>query len=139
MKAGRWLIGIGPGSLDMMTEEAVSFARSCEHRFLEGYTAMLPTSEEERLESVIGPWRRRMRSAVENPRDLLDLARDSPTALLIVGDPLQATTHVDLQLRARREGIECHVVHGVSIVTMVTGAPIVSIRPSDDSRLPVRE
>ena len=43
-------------------------------------------------------------------------------ALRVVGDPLQATTHVDLQLQAAEAGIECRVFHGVSITTLVTGA-----------------
>ena len=43
-------------------------------------------------------------------------------ALLVVGDPLQATTHVDLQIRCEEMGLPCHVEHGVSITTIVTGA-----------------
>ncbi|GIT41560.1 MAG: hypothetical protein Ct9H300mP10_05700 [Methanobacteriota archaeon] len=35
---GLWLIGIGPGDLDHMTERARSVARGCSKRFLEGYT-----------------------------------------------------------------------------------------------------
>ena len=50
------------------------------------------------------------------------LASTSLVALLVVGDPLQATTHVDLQLRAAEAGIECRVFHGLSITTLVTGA-----------------
>ena len=43
-------------------------------------------------------------------------------ALLIVGDPLQATTHVDLQLQAQEAGIYCRTIHGISITGLVTGA-----------------
>lgn len=63
-----------------------------------------------------------MRPDVENPGKILALAKDSVVAVLVIGDPLQATTHVDLQLQAREEGIICHVVHGISITTLVTGA-----------------
>ncbi|CAI8387572.1 MAG: Uncharacterised protein [Marine Group II euryarchaeote MED-G33] len=74
------------------------------------------------METIVGPWELRMRSAVEEPEDLLSLAQSSKVALLVVGDPLQATTHVDLELRCNELGIPCHVQHGVSITTIVTGA-----------------
>ena len=44
--AGLWLIGIGPGDLGHMTERARSVARGCKKRYLEGYTAVLPTEQE---------------------------------------------------------------------------------------------
>ena len=63
-----------------------------------------------------------MRPEVEDPSELLNLAKENLVALLIVGDPLQATTHVDLQLQAIEAGIECRVFHGISITTLVTGS-----------------
>jgi diphthine synthase len=119
---GLWLIGLGPGDLQQMTVAALDAARDADHRFLEGYTALLPPNELENMEAVIGPWEMRMRSAVEEPGDLLSLAQSSKVALLVVGDPLQATTHVDLELRCDELGIPCHVLHGISITTIVTGA-----------------
>jgi diphthine synthase len=119
---GLWLIGLGPGGLDRMTVRARDAAVSANHRFLEGYTALLPPHELERLEEVIGPWQLMMRSMVENPDEILMLATSCKVALLVVGDPLQATTHVDLQLRCAEMGVPCEVVHGVSITTIVTGA-----------------
>ena len=119
---GLWLIGLGPGDLHQMTVAALEAARDADHRFLEGYTALLPPHELENMESLIGTWDMRMRSAVEEPQDLLSLAQSSKVALLVVGDPLQATTHVDLQIRCEDMGIPCHVQHGISITTIVTGA-----------------
>jgi diphthine synthase len=120
--AGLWLVGIGPGDIDAMSLEAVEVASGCDHRFLEGYTALLPPAQEELLTERIGGWTKLMRPAVENPDELLGLAEKSSVALLVVGDPLQATTHVDLQLRARDRGIACEVIHGISVTTIVTGA-----------------
>ena len=119
---GLWLIGLGPGDLQQMTVAALDAARSADYRFLEGYTALLPPDEVVNLEGLIGHWELRMRSAVEDPQDLLALALTSKVALLVVGDPLQATTHVDLQIRCEEMGLPCHVEHGVSITTIVTGA-----------------
>tara|TARA_B100001996_G_scaffold264323_2_gene206212 strand:- start:498 stop:1268 length:771 start_codon:yes stop_codon:yes gene_type:complete len=119
---GLWLIGLGPGDLDLMSQSALVGARDADFRFLEGYTALLPPEETERLADVVGPWELRMRSAVENPEELLNLARESRVALMVVGDPLQATTHVDLQIRCNDENIPCYIEHGISITTIVTGA-----------------
>ena len=115
---GLWLIGIGPGDLDHMTERARSVARGCSKRFLEGYTAVLPPTEEERLESVVGGWERLMRDDVEKPDELLDLARSGPVALLVVGDPMQATTHIDLEERCVEEGIGFHVIPGLTATAL---------------------
>jgi len=115
---GLWLIGIGPGDLTHMTERARSVARECSKRFLEGYTAVLPPSEEERLESVVGSWERVMRNGVEKPDKLLELASKQPVALLIVGDPMQATTHIDLEERCAEEGISFHVIPGLTATAL---------------------
>ena len=119
---GLLLVGMGPGSVGAMTLEAVEAATAATHRRYEAYTALWPDEELDLLEQTIGPIQRVMRPEVEQPEDLFALASTSLVALLVVGDPLQATTHVDLQLQAIEAGIECRVFHGLSITTLVTGA-----------------
>ena len=115
---GLWLIGIGPGDLDHITERARRVATECSKRYLEGYTAVLPPAEEGRLESVVGPWKRLMRDSVEAPENLLEEARESAIALLVVGDPMQATTHIDLEERCAGEGIGFHVIPGLTATAL---------------------
>ena len=115
---GLWLIGIGPGDLDHITERARRVARECSKRYLEGYTAVLPPAEEERLESVVGAWERLMRDGVESPEKLLEEARVGAIALLVVGDPMQATTHIDLEERCAEEGIGFHVIPGLTATAL---------------------
>jgi len=119
---GLILVGMGLGHVEGMTVEALEAARKADHRRYEAYTALWPEDELKRLEEQIGPIQRVMRPEVEQPDALLKLAQSSTVALLVVGDPLQATTHVDLQLQAQEAGIPCEVVHGLSITTVVTGA-----------------
>ena len=119
---GLLLVGMGPGSVGAMTIEAVEAATAATHRRYEAYTALWPDEELNLLEQTIGPIQRVMRPEVVQPEDLFALASTSLVALLVVGDPLQATTHVDLQLQAAEAGIECRVFHGISITTLVTGA-----------------
>ena len=115
---GLWLIGIGPGDLDHMTERARGVARGCSKRYLEGYTAVLPPTEEGRLESVVGSWQKLMRDEVEGAEELLASARGEPVALLVVGDPMQATTHIDLEDRCVEQGIGFHVIPGLSATAL---------------------
>ena len=117
--SGLWLIGIGPGNSELLTLKAVDIAKNCDLRFFEGYTALLTEDDEKEVSDLIGKWEKLMRPEIENPKRLLNLAKISNVALLIVGDPLQATTHVDLQLRCKEEGIECNIVHGISITTLI--------------------
>lgn len=119
---GLLLIGMGPGRLSAMSLEAVEAAKAADVRRYEAYTALWPQSELDALEAAVGSIEKVMRPEVEQPDVLFELARTSLVALLVVGDPLQATTHVDLQLQAAEAGIECRVFHGVSITTLVTGA-----------------
>ena len=119
---GLLLVGMGMGRLEGMTQEALDAAIKADHRRYEAYTALWPEAELSRLEEVIGSVQRVMRPEVEEPDELFALAKQSLVALLVVGDPLQATTHVDLQLRAREMGVECRVFHGISITSVVTGA-----------------
>ena len=121
-ETGLLLVGMGMGRLEGMTKEAIHAASQADHRRYEAYTALWPVDELARLEATVGPVQRVMRPEVEEPEELFALAKDSLVALLVVGDPLQATTHVDLELRAREVGIECRVFHGISITSVVTGA-----------------
>ena len=125
-KSGLLLIGMGPGRTDSMTIEAKNAAKSADFRRYEAYTALWPADELAKLEEDIGDIEMVMRPEVESPTELLDLAKNHLVALLIVGDPLQATTHVDIQLQALEAGINCVVFHGISITTLVTGAVGVS-------------
>jgi diphthine synthase len=121
-KSGLLLVGMGPGRISSMTIEAKNAAKSADFRRYEAYTALWPADELAKLEEDIGDIEMVMRPEVESPTELLDLAKTHLVALLIVGDPLQATTHVDIQLQALEAGINCVVFHGISITTLVTGA-----------------
>ena len=119
---GLWLIGLGPGDLGLMTRSATEAARSCDKRYLEGYTAVLPANQEEALEGVVGSWERLMRPSIESPSALMEEARASAVALMVVGDPLQATTHVDLETWCSESGVNFHVEPGISATSLAVSA-----------------
>ena len=101
-----------------MTADAIEHARACDFRFLEGYTATLPGDQEDRLEGLVGKWKKAMRPMVEDPAEILSLANENSVALLVVGDPMQATTHVDLESHCAEQGIDFSVIPGLSATSM---------------------
>ena len=116
--AGLWLIGIGPGNLQQMTLEARNIAKQCSKRYLEGYTAVLPKDQEEELEEIVGAWERIMREDVENPIKILNEAKSEAVCILVVGDPMQATTHIDLELYCHDEEINFNIIPGLSATSL---------------------
>jgi diphthine synthase len=53
----------------------------------------------------------------DNGQEITSAARRGKTVLLVPGDPLIATTHVELRVRAERTGIKTRVIHGASIIS----------------------
>jgi len=92
--------------------------------FAEFYTSLMAGMSFKRLERLIG---RRIsvvsRRALEDESGKLILQRamNEKVALLIPGDPLISTTHIDLRIRAEKMGIKTHIIHGASIISAVIG------------------
>ena len=101
-----------------MSKMAIDIASSCSNRFLEGYTAILPPEQEDKLREIVGDWEKIMRPRVEQPDELLELARNDSVALLIVGDPMQATTHIDLEARCNELDINFNIVPGITATSL---------------------
>lgn len=118
---GLVLIGTGIGMPTQMSIAGVEFAKRCSSRFLEGYTSLMTNDGVQELEKMVGGIEILRRADVENPQMLLKLAKNEIVALLVVGDPLQATTHVDLLLRCHDQNIPTDVIHASSVTTFVSG------------------
>lgn len=57
----------------------------------------------------------------ENGRRILAAAQKGKVVFLVPGDPLIATTHVDLRIRAVKAGIKTLIIHGASIISAAIG------------------
>ena len=115
-------IGLGLYDEKDLTLRAVEEARKCEVLFAEFYTSALMGTDLSRLEDTLGGKIRTLtREQVEKGDDILSEAATKRVGFLVAGDPMTATTHVDLRLRALKRGISTRVVHGVSILTAAAG------------------
>jgi len=64
----------------------------------------------------------RDREGIErDPEPVLSAAESGLAVVLVGGDPMVSTTHVDLRLRASERGVDTRVVHGTSAATAAAG------------------
>jgi len=121
--AGRLVFaGLGLYDEEGLTLRALKEIEAADVIFVETYTSSLEEGAVQRLEEKVGKRFRHLdRAAVEEGSVILDAARTARVVLLVAGDPMSATTHVDLRLRAAGEAIETDVVQGVSVLTAVPG------------------
>jgi diphthine synthase len=117
-------VGLGLNSEKNMSLLGLEVAKRADAVFVELYTSLMPEFDLKGLEKLIGKHVRIVlrRDLEENSgKAILESARKSRAVLLVPGDPLMATTHIDLRIRAEKQGIKTRIVHGASIVSAVVG------------------
>ncbi|UCH32694.1 MAG: diphthine synthase [Candidatus Bathyarchaeota archaeon] len=92
--------------------------------FVEAYTNLMEGLRIKKLEKlarnkIISVSRRMLEE--EEGKLILDSARKGKTVFLVPGDPLIATTHVDLRIRAEKAKINTRIIHGASIISAAIG------------------
>jgi diphthine synthase len=115
-----YLIGIGLNDEKDITLKGLEIVKRAKVAYLESYTSVMGCSIED-LEKGYG---RKLvladRDLVEkNSEEMLTMAAKEDVALLVGGDPMSATTHTDLLLRAAKKGVKVEVVHNASVLTAV--------------------
>ncbi len=134
-------LGLGLHDEGDITVRAREEARRCEQLFVEFYTSRLMGSSVRVLGSTLHQEIRVLaREEVEEGSLVLEAAKKGNVGFLVAGDPMAATTHVDLRLRAHRLGIATRVVPGVSALTAAAGAlGLQHYKFGRTTTLPIRE
>jgi len=115
-------IGLGLYDEKDLSLKALQSIKQADYVFAEFYTSILSGSTLEKLEEITGKKITVLnRSETEDATILLSKAKTHNVAFLVGGDALTATTHVDLRIRAIKQGVNTTVVHGSSVVTAVPG------------------
>ena len=111
-----FLIGIGLKA-EHLTLEALATAKKCSKVFLESYTSQWPSWKASELEKLIGKQVTVLgrKHIEEHFTGTLEEAKSRDIALLVPGNPLTATTHVQLLLDAKNAGVAFSFVPGISI------------------------
>jgi len=117
-------VGLGLWSERSISLLGVEEAKMADIVFAELYTSLMPELNLSKLEKLIG---KRVHVVLRHDLEedcgkrILETARKAKAVLLVPGDPLIATTHVDLRIRAEKQGIKTKIVQGASIISAVMG------------------
>lgn len=116
-------VGLGLYDTHSITERGAAAVAAADHVCLEGYTSVLAGASVDELAAHHDRDIEVLERAdlERHPGPLLDRAERDHVVILVGGDPMVATTHVDLRLRAIERGIETAVVHGTSAATAAAG------------------
>ncbi|GAB6946304.1 diphthine synthase [Vulcanisaeta sp. JCM 16161] len=112
-------LGLSPSNI---TAEALRVIRSVDAVFLETYTSKGPTEFMDYLKSVRGDLIQVSRNDLEDRNGeviMRKLEGGRNVALLVIGDPMIATTHAAIAVIARRRGFNVRIINSVSIVCAV--------------------
>lgn len=115
------IIGIG-AKKEHITNEQLTIIKNSSEVILEYYTSFYENSFEE-LETLFGKKitiADRKFIEIEIEKKILEEAKNKEISLLVLGDPLIATTHTDLIIRARLLDVPTKIYHNVSIANAIT-------------------
>jgi diphthine synthase len=114
-------IGLGLQDERSITLRGVEETNRCDRVFAEFYTNPMPDLSLQKLEGMLGKKVHILsRSQVEEDPigQILTHAKTGRVAFLVSGDPIIATTHIELRLLAEKNGIKTTLVHSSSIYTV---------------------
>jgi len=120
------LVFVGLGLFDQkdISLRGLEEIREADTVFAEFYTSLMPGLSIRKLEEMTGKTvnivSRRVLEEDEG-KLIFEEAKKGKVAFLVPGDPLIATTHVDLRISAKKQGIKTRVIHGASVVSAVRG------------------
>lgn len=112
-----YLIGTGMDK-NSLTAEALEKLKVCEKIYLENYTVNFPYSIKE-LESQYNLEITEINRIKTENESILEEAKKKEVALLVYGDALSATTHIQLILECKKQEIPYKVFHNASIMTTI--------------------
>jgi len=120
------LVFVGLGLYDEkdLSLRAVDETKSADKVFAELYTSLLPALDIKRLEKLVEKKVTVVSRKVleeEKGHQILQETKQGKVVFLVPGDPMIATTHVDLRIRAAKMGTKTRIVHGASIISAVVG------------------
>jgi len=115
-----YFIGLGLNNEKDISINGLEAVNKCDLAYLENYTSVLSCSKgslEKFYNKKIILANRNMVESDGN--EIIKNSKTKNVAFLVAGDPLVATTHIDLFLRAKKEGVKCHIIHNASVINAV--------------------
>jgi diphthine synthase len=137
-----YLIGLGVGDERDIPLKGLEACEKAREVYAELYTSRWP-GDLRKLEKKIGKKITiiQRKDMEEEVRQLVKLGKNKNIAVLVPGDPLTATTHLNVLMEAREQGVKTAVIHSSSILTAVAetglslysfGRTVTIVRPGKD-------
>ena len=116
------LIGLGLYSEKDVSIKGLEQIKSCNKVFAEFYTSKLIGTTIENIEKTIGKKIQVLsRKETEKADTIINAAKKGHVCFLTAGDPMTATTHIDLRIRAEKQDILTKVIHSSTVISAVPG------------------
>jgi len=117
-------IGLGLYSYSDISLRGLDEVKGADYIFVELYTGLMPEFSIDAFKKITGKnlivvSRRNIED--EGGQIVLEKAAHGRAVLLVPGDPMIATTHIALRVKAERMGIKTRIVHGASILSAAMG------------------
>lgn len=113
-----YLIGLGLWDENDLSLRALAALKKCDEIYAEFYTNKW-LGNINKLEEIAGKKIKILKRIEVESEMLTDAARKKNVTLLVPGDPLVATTHIQLLIDSKQKNVKTEVVHSSSIYTAV--------------------
>jgi diphthine synthase len=115
-----YLIGLGIGDEKDISLKGLEACEKAKEVYAELYTARWP-GDLKKLGKKIGKeiTLLKRKNLEEEVKQLLRRGKSRSIAILVPGDPLSATTHLNVLMEAKEQGIKTEIIHSSSIMTAV--------------------
>ena len=114
-----YLIGLGLNDEKDLTLKAIEIAKKCDC-FIELYTSVWKGSIENLKELIRKDIKILNRKDLEENQELfIEKAKNNDIVLFVPGDPLAATTHIDIMYSAKIKKIPVRIIHNASIFSAI--------------------
>jgi len=112
-----YLIGTGLNK-NSIGADALEALKTCDKVYLENYTVNFPYKTQELEKELNVKIEELDRKKVED-ESILEEAKEKNIALLVYGDSLSATTHIQLVIECKKQNIEYKIFHNASIMIAI--------------------
>ena len=115
-----YLIGLGLCDQNDLTLRGLEAIKKCTTIYFENYTSVLQCTIEDIEKLTKKKIIKANREQIENSAEqILKQAEKENVVILIIGDPMSATTHVNFLIEAKKRNIKVEIIHNASILTAI--------------------
>ena len=112
-----YLIGTGLNK-NSISANVLKILKTCDKIYLENYTVNFPYPLNELEKELELKFIELKRTATED-ESIIEESKNQDVALLVYGDSLSATTHIQLILECKKQNIKYQLFHNASIMTAI--------------------